>query len=190
MCCQAQYLALNVAGTELLGQQRTAVIFSVFEEIFCIPSLIKFEKISIVLFWTCYCAAIQLVSSALVPLSQLTFLANMTLANQWTLKLAASEAVHHVMTFDPNDSNYLYLMTSHHVSMLLWALASVSVRLFILLGSVTDLFMSAWRRTRLATIRPHFTSSESSSLQFSWTHTYLWPRAQTFKRFWWVLHVS
>lgn len=164
MCCQAQYLALNVAGTELLGQQRTAVIFSVFEEIFCIPSLIKFEKISIVLFWTCYCAAIQLVSSALVPLSQLTFLANMTLANQWTLKLAASEAVHHVMTFDPNDSNYLYLMTSHHVSMWLWALASVSVRLFILLGSVTDLFMSAWRRTRLATIRPHFTSSESSSL--------------------------
>uniref|UniRef100_A0A671VRB3 Plexin D1 n=1 Tax=Sparus aurata TaxID=8175 RepID=A0A671VRB3_SPAAU len=25
------------------------------------------------------------------------------------------EAVHHVMTLDPNDSNYLYLMTSHHM---------------------------------------------------------------------------
>lgn len=54
--------------------------------------------------------------------SQLTFLANMTLANQWTLKLPASEAVHHLMTFDPSDSNYLYLMTSHHVSMWLLSL--------------------------------------------------------------------
>ncbi|XP_011600897.1 plexin-D1 [Takifugu rubripes] len=48
-------------------------------------------------------------------LRKLTFLANMTLANQWTLKLPASEAVHHLMTFDPSDSNYLYLMTSHHM---------------------------------------------------------------------------
>ncbi|KAM8755047.1 plexin-D1 [Acanthopagrus schlegelii] len=48
-------------------------------------------------------------------LRKLTLLPNMTLANQWTLKLPASEAVHHVMTFDPNDSNYLYLMTSHHM---------------------------------------------------------------------------
>uniref|UniRef100_A0A672ZNR2 Sema domain-containing protein n=1 Tax=Sphaeramia orbicularis TaxID=375764 RepID=A0A672ZNR2_9TELE len=29
--------------------------------------------------------------------------------------LPASEAVHHIMTFDPNDSNFLYLMTSHHM---------------------------------------------------------------------------
>lgn len=48
-------------------------------------------------------------------LRKLTLLANMTVANQWTLKLPASEAVHHIMTFDPNDSNYLYLMTSHHM---------------------------------------------------------------------------
>uniref|UniRef100_A0A672ZR40 Sema domain-containing protein n=1 Tax=Sphaeramia orbicularis TaxID=375764 RepID=A0A672ZR40_9TELE len=35
--------------------------------------------------------------------------------NYWALKLPASEAVHHIMTFDPNDSNFLYLMTSHHM---------------------------------------------------------------------------
>lgn len=48
-------------------------------------------------------------------LRKLTLLANMTVANQWTLKLPASEAVHHIMTFDPNDSNFLYVMTSHHM---------------------------------------------------------------------------
>lgn len=48
--------------------------------------------------------------------SQLTLLANLTLAKQRTLKLPAREAVHHIMTFDPNDSNFLYVMTSHHVS--------------------------------------------------------------------------
>uniref|UniRef100_A0A3B4UG02 Plexin D1 n=1 Tax=Seriola dumerili TaxID=41447 RepID=A0A3B4UG02_SERDU len=48
-------------------------------------------------------------------LRKLTLLANMTLASQWTLKLPASEAVHHIMTFDPNDRNFLYLMTSHHM---------------------------------------------------------------------------
>ncbi|XP_058498972.1 plexin-D1 [Solea solea] len=48
-------------------------------------------------------------------LRKLTLLANMTLANQWTLKLPASEAVHHIMTFDPSDRNFLYLMTSHHM---------------------------------------------------------------------------
>uniref|UniRef100_A0AAR2L5W9 Sema domain-containing protein n=1 Tax=Pygocentrus nattereri TaxID=42514 RepID=A0AAR2L5W9_PYGNA len=37
------------------------------------------------------------------------------LANQWSLRLAAGESVHHVMTFDPNDRNYLYLMTTHHI---------------------------------------------------------------------------
>ncbi|XP_076022659.1 plexin-D1 [Genypterus blacodes] len=48
-------------------------------------------------------------------LRKLTFMANMTLASQWTLKLPASESVHHIMTFDPNDGNFLYVMTSHHL---------------------------------------------------------------------------
>uniref|UniRef100_A0A8D0A8J7 Plexin D1 n=1 Tax=Sander lucioperca TaxID=283035 RepID=A0A8D0A8J7_SANLU len=48
-------------------------------------------------------------------LRKLTLLANMTVANQWTLKLAAGEAVHHIMAFDPNDSYFLYLMTSYHM---------------------------------------------------------------------------
>ncbi|XP_034733685.1 plexin-D1 isoform X1 [Etheostoma cragini] len=48
-------------------------------------------------------------------LRKLTLLANMTVANQWTLKLAAGEPVHHIMTFDPNDSYFLYLMTSYHM---------------------------------------------------------------------------
>ncbi|GLD46284.1 plexin-D1, partial [Lates japonicus] len=48
-------------------------------------------------------------------LRKLTLLPNMTLGNQWKLKLPASEAVHHIMTFDPNDRNFLYLMTSHHM---------------------------------------------------------------------------
>lgn len=48
--------------------------------------------------------------------SQLTLTANMTPANQWTLRLPSSESVQPVMTFDPSDRNYLYVMTSHHVS--------------------------------------------------------------------------
>ncbi|KAM4610879.1 plexin-D1 [Polymixia lowei] len=48
-------------------------------------------------------------------LRKLTLLSNMTLANQWTLKLPAGESVHHIMTFDPSDRNFLYLMTSHHL---------------------------------------------------------------------------
>ncbi|XP_063320866.1 plexin-D1 [Pelmatolapia mariae] len=48
-------------------------------------------------------------------LRKLTLLPNMTTANQWMLKLRANEAVHHIMTFDPNDSNFLYVMTSHHM---------------------------------------------------------------------------
>ncbi|XP_034028621.1 plexin-D1 [Thalassophryne amazonica] len=48
-------------------------------------------------------------------LRKLTLLPNMTLASQWTLKLPSSEPVHHIMTFDPNDRNFLYLMTSHHL---------------------------------------------------------------------------
>nr|XP_057908610.1 plexin-D1 [Doryrhamphus excisus] len=48
-------------------------------------------------------------------LRKLTLTPNMTLANQSTLKLPAGEAVHHIMTFDPNDKTFLYLMTSHHM---------------------------------------------------------------------------
>ncbi|CAG6021626.1 unnamed protein product [Menidia menidia] len=48
-------------------------------------------------------------------LRKLTLLPNMTSASQWTLKLPASEAVDHIMTFDPSDSNFLYVMTSHHM---------------------------------------------------------------------------
>ncbi|KAI5101511.1 plexin-D1 precursor, partial [Silurus meridionalis] len=48
-------------------------------------------------------------------LRKLSLLRNLSVANQWSLRLPAGEAVHHVMTFDPNDRNYLYLMTSHHM---------------------------------------------------------------------------
>uniref|UniRef100_A0A4W5MVV8 Plexin D1 n=1 Tax=Hucho hucho TaxID=62062 RepID=A0A4W5MVV8_9TELE len=48
-------------------------------------------------------------------LRKLTLLKNLTVANQWALKLPAGESVHHIMTFDPIDRNYLYLMTSHHL---------------------------------------------------------------------------
>ncbi|XP_015250226.1 PREDICTED: plexin-D1 isoform X1 [Cyprinodon variegatus] len=48
-------------------------------------------------------------------LHKLTFLPNRTLASQRTTKLPAAEAVHHIMTFDPNNSNFLYVMTSHHM---------------------------------------------------------------------------
>ncbi|KAI1893046.1 hypothetical protein AGOR_G00139850 [Albula goreensis] len=40
---------------------------------------------------------------------------NLTLANQRSLKLPSGESVHHIMTFDSNDRNYLYLMTSNHL---------------------------------------------------------------------------
>uniref|UniRef100_A0AAY5EHT0 Sema domain-containing protein n=1 Tax=Electrophorus electricus TaxID=8005 RepID=A0AAY5EHT0_ELEEL len=33
----------------------------------------------------------------------------------WSLRLPAGESVHHIMTFDPNDRDYLYLMTTHHL---------------------------------------------------------------------------
>ncbi|XP_017323336.1 plexin-D1 [Ictalurus punctatus] len=48
-------------------------------------------------------------------LRKLSLLRNLSVANQWSLRLPAGEPVHHVMTFDPNDRNYLYLMTSHHL---------------------------------------------------------------------------
>ncbi|XP_026106054.1 plexin-D1 [Carassius auratus] len=48
-------------------------------------------------------------------LRKLSLLANLSVANQWSLKLTANEPVHHIMTFDPSDHNYLYLMTTHHL---------------------------------------------------------------------------
>ncbi|KAJ8394770.1 hypothetical protein AAFF_G00041250 [Aldrovandia affinis] len=48
-------------------------------------------------------------------LYKLNLLKNLTLANQRVLKLPPGESVHHVMTFDSNDRNYLYLMTSNHL---------------------------------------------------------------------------
>uniref|UniRef100_A0A671RYF9 Plexin-D1-like n=1 Tax=Sinocyclocheilus anshuiensis TaxID=1608454 RepID=A0A671RYF9_9TELE len=48
-------------------------------------------------------------------LRKLSLLANLSVANQWSLKLASNEPVHHIMTFDPSDHNYLYLMTTHHL---------------------------------------------------------------------------
>ncbi|KAF5893208.1 plexin-D1, partial [Clarias magur] len=48
-------------------------------------------------------------------LRKLSLLRNLSVANQWSLRLPAGEPVHHVMTFDTNDRNYLYLMTSHHL---------------------------------------------------------------------------
>lgn len=84
--------------------------------------------------------------------SQLTLLANMTLANQWTLKLPASEAVHHIMTFDPSDRNFLYLMTTHHVRTQLRASARWG-----LLILVDSLIYSCQHGGRIimATIRAH-----------------------------------
>ncbi|KAG7472234.1 hypothetical protein MATL_G00106780 [Megalops atlanticus] len=48
-------------------------------------------------------------------LRKLNLLKNLTLANYKSLKLRSGESVHHIMTFDPNDRNYLYLMTSNHL---------------------------------------------------------------------------
>ncbi|KAJ8016168.1 hypothetical protein DPEC_G00004390 [Dallia pectoralis] len=48
-------------------------------------------------------------------LRKLTLRKNLTVANQWALKLPGRESVHHIMTFDPMDRNYLYVMTSHHL---------------------------------------------------------------------------
>uniref|UniRef100_A0A8C7Z8S4 Plexin D1 n=1 Tax=Oryzias sinensis TaxID=183150 RepID=A0A8C7Z8S4_9TELE len=35
--------------------------------------------------------------------------------SRWVVTLPSSEAVHPIMTFDPNDRNFLYVMTSHHM---------------------------------------------------------------------------
>lgn len=76
----------------------------------------------------------------------------MTLASQWTLKLPASEAVHHIMTFDPSDRNFLYLMTTHHVRTLLPA--STRWGLLILVDSLIYSCQHGGRII-MATIRLH-----------------------------------
>ncbi|XP_051964784.1 plexin-D1-like [Xyrauchen texanus] len=48
-------------------------------------------------------------------LRKLSLLSNLSVANLWSLRLPANEPVHHIMTFDPSDKNYLYLMTTHHL---------------------------------------------------------------------------
>ncbi|CAM4713171.1 unnamed protein product [Leuciscus chuanchicus] len=48
-------------------------------------------------------------------LRKLTLLANHSVEILWSLRLPAYEPVHHIMTFDPSDSNYLYVMTTHHL---------------------------------------------------------------------------
>uniref|UniRef100_A0A4W4DQ77 Sema domain-containing protein n=1 Tax=Electrophorus electricus TaxID=8005 RepID=A0A4W4DQ77_ELEEL len=48
-------------------------------------------------------------------LHKLSLLRNLSVANKWSLRLPAGESVHHIMTFDPNDRDYLYLMTTHHL---------------------------------------------------------------------------
>lgn len=40
---------------------------------------------------------------------------NFSVSQQWSLRLPANEPVHHIMTFDPSDRTYLYVMTSHHL---------------------------------------------------------------------------
>lgn len=116
-------MTLSVVIWRLL-MKNTLTLALAWGQCHCVDAVINLE------FWE-FRSSVQLehnfLTSAMAPDSQLTFLANMTLANQWTLKLPASEAVHHLMTLDPSDSNYLYLMTSHHVSMWilsLWLMAA------------------------------------------------------------------
>lgn len=89
---------------------------------------------------------------------QLTFLPNRTLASQRTTKLPAAEAVHHIMTFDPNNSNFLYVMTSHHVSTQPQTIFQ-SVDVYCLSSQ-----MSSWRKTTGTTFRIHLLTSSGGSL--------------------------
>lgn len=98
--------------------------------------------------------------------SQLTLSANMTPAHQWTLRLPSSESVHPVMTFDPNDRNYLYVMTSHHVST-----APVSLAAAATLPPPALIYSCRRAKSgRLATVRRRSASSGSFSPQFSSTY--------------------
>lgn len=58
----------------------------------------------------------QLRTSLYVSVFQLNLFQNLTVASQKSLKVAPGESVHHIMTFDPSDRDYIYLMTSNHVS--------------------------------------------------------------------------
>lgn len=69
---------------------------------------------------------------------QLSLLANLSVANQWSLKLAANEPVHHIMTFDPSDRNYLYLMTTHHVSTVSCECAARTSRPYIYISNIRN----------------------------------------------------
>ncbi|RXM97633.1 Plexin-D1 [Acipenser ruthenus] len=48
-------------------------------------------------------------------LQKLNLLKNLTLGSQKAIRVASRESVHHIMSFDPSDNNYLYLMTSHQM---------------------------------------------------------------------------
>ncbi|MGH0179408.1 UNVERIFIED_CONTAM: hypothetical protein FKN15_001431 [Acipenser sinensis] len=49
-------------------------------------------------------------------LQKLNLLKNLTLGSQKAIRVASRESVHHIMSFDPSDNNYLYLMTSHQMT--------------------------------------------------------------------------
>lgn len=50
-----------------------------------------------------------------VPVPQINLNESMQVVSRRVLTVAPGEPVHHVMQFDPTDSSYLYLMTSHQV---------------------------------------------------------------------------
>uniref|UniRef100_A0A3B3SNE6 Plexin D1 n=1 Tax=Paramormyrops kingsleyae TaxID=1676925 RepID=A0A3B3SNE6_9TELE len=60
---------------------------------------------------------VVLLGSSAGKLWKLNLFQNLTVASQKSLKVAPGESVHHIMTFDPSDRDYIYLMTSNH---LLW----------------------------------------------------------------------
>ncbi|KPP75683.1 hypothetical protein Z043_105052 [Scleropages formosus] len=62
-----------------------------------------------------WCSGFLLQLTADCVAHSLNLLPDLSVANQRSLKVAAGEPVHHIMTFDPSDRDYLYLMTSNHV---------------------------------------------------------------------------
>ncbi|KAG2470567.1 PLXD1 protein, partial [Polypterus senegalus] len=58
---------------------------------------------------------VMFLGTASGKLRKLTLLRNLTVGSQKFLRVAPGESVHHIMTFDPSDSNYLYLMTSYQI---------------------------------------------------------------------------
>lgn len=57
---------------------------------------------------------VQHLSDDLALLFQLNLQNNQILKRE-VLLVASDEAVHHIMHFDPEDQNYLYVMTKHQV---------------------------------------------------------------------------